>query len=48
MMSFLGKKTHGKDVVLIGTFDLIGLLPTNHIITYITMSYRSFRGKVQY
>ena len=23
------------------TLDLIGLLPTNHIIAYITMTYRS-------
>ena len=23
------------------TFDLIGLLPTNHIIAYITMAYQS-------
>ena len=30
-----------KDVVLIVTFDLIGLPPTNHIIAYITMAYRS-------
>ena len=28
----------GKDVVGIVTFDLIGLLPTNHIIAYITMA----------
>ena len=34
-------KTRGKDVVEIVTFDLIGLLPTNHIIAYITMTYRS-------
>ena len=26
-----------KDVVLIVTFDLIGLPPTNHVIAYITM-----------
>ena len=30
MTSFLGEKTREKDVVLIVTFDLIGLLPTNH------------------
>ena len=24
------------------TFDLIGLLPINHIIAYITMAYRRF------
>ena len=41
MTSFLGEKTREKDVVLIVTFDLIGLLPTNHIIAYITMAYRS-------
>ena len=31
----------GKDVVGIVTFDLIGLLPTNHITAYITMAYQS-------
>ena len=36
-----------KDVVLIVTFDLIGLPPINHIIAYITMAYRSLRGNVQ-
>ena len=37
------KKLHKKDFVGIVTFDLIGLLPTNHIIAYmyITMAYRS-------
>ena len=36
------KKTlHKKDVVGIVTFDLIGLLPTNHIIDYITLAYWS-------
>ena len=34
-----------KDVVGILTFDLIGSLPTNHIISYITMAYRSFLRK---
>ena len=29
------------DVVGIATFDLIGLLPTNHITAYITMAYQS-------
>ena len=29
-------------VVAIVTFDLIGLLPTNHIIAHITVAYRSF------
>ena len=29
------------DVVGIGTFDLISVLPTNHIIAYITMAYQS-------
>ena len=33
-----GKK-HEKDVVGIVLFDLIGLLPTNQIIAYITMAY---------
>ena len=37
-MSF---ETHKKDVFII-TFDLIGLLPTNHIIAYVTMAYQSF------
>ena len=34
------KKMCEKDVGIV-TFDLIGLLPTNHIIAYITMAYRS-------
>ena len=34
-----------KDVVGIVTFDLIGLLPTNHITAYITMAYWSFFRK---
>ena len=38
MMSFV-KKTCEKDVFGIVTFDLIGLLPTNHITAYITMAY---------
>ena len=36
----LWKKTRKKDVVGIVTFDLTGLLTTNHIIAYITMAYR--------
>ena len=32
----------GKDVVGIVTFDLIGLLPTNHITAYITMHTRVY------
>ena len=39
MTSFVQKKKREKDVVGIITFDLIGLLPTNHIIAYITMAY---------
>ena len=35
------KKTREKLVVGIVTFDLIGLLPTNHNVAYITMAYRS-------
>ena len=35
------KKTRGKDVVGIVTFDLIGFLSTNHIIANITMAYQS-------
>ena len=35
------KKMHEKDVVGIVTFDLTGLLPSNHIIAYIIMAYRS-------
>ena len=38
-------ETREKDVVGIVTFDLIGLLPTNHIIAFITMAYQSFWGK---
>ena len=42
-MSFVKKKKKSeKDVVGIVTFDLIGLLATNHIIAYITMVYLSF------
>ena len=42
MTSFFGgKKRREKDVVLIVTFDLIGLLPTNHIIAYITIAYQT-------
>ena len=41
MMSF---ETRKKDVFIV-TFDLIGLLPTNHIIAYVTMAYRSFWQK---
>ena len=33
MMSFVKKKGHEKDVGIV-TFDLIGLLPINHIIAY--------------
>ena len=40
MTSFVNK-THEKDVVGIVTFDLIGLVPTNHIIAYITVVYWS-------
>ena len=40
-MSFVKKKTCEKDVVGIVTFDLIGLLPTNHITAYITTAYQS-------
>ena len=35
------KKKRKENVVGIITFDLIGILPTNHIIGYITMAYRS-------
>ena len=35
------KKLRDKDVVGIVTFDLIGFLPTNHIIAYITMAHQS-------
>ena len=43
MTSFVNK-THEKDVVGIVTFDLIGLVPTNHIIAYITVVYWSLWG----
>ena len=36
-----GKKTREKDVVGIVPFDLTGLLPTDHIIAYITIAYWS-------
>jgi len=42
-----GKNMHEKYVVGIVTFDLIGLLPPNHIIAYITTAYRSLWGNVQ-
>ena len=42
-----GKKTREKDVVGIVTFDLTGLLTTNHIIAYITIAYRRLRGNVR-
>ena len=44
---YLWKKKRKKDVVEIVTFDQIGLLPTNHIIAYITMAYRSLWGNVR-
>ena len=40
MTSFVTKKKHEKDIGIV-TFDLIGLLPSNHIIAYITTTYRS-------
>ena len=46
MTSFVQKK-HEKDIGII-TFDLIGLLPTNHIIAYITMAYQSFFRKLSF
>ena len=42
MTSFVKKKTCKKDVVGIVTFDLIGLLPTNHIIAY------KYNGRVEF
>ena len=45
MTSFL-QKTREKDVVGIVTFDLIGLLTTNHVSAYISMAYRSLKGNV--
>ena len=44
---FFFLKKREKDVVRIVTFDLIGLLPTNHIIPYITMAYGSLWGNSQ-
>ena len=41
MTSFGKKKMREKDVVGIVTFDIIGLLPTNHIIPYITTAHWS-------
>ena len=41
MTSFV-KKRREKDVVGVVTFDLIGFLPTNHVISSITrMAYQS-------
>ena len=39
MTSFVGKKRR-EMLFYIVTLDLIGLLPTNHIIAYITMAYQ--------
>ena len=51
MTSFLRKKkkTRKKDVVKLNivAFDLIGLLPTNHVVPYITMVYQRKRGNAQ-
>ena len=43
------KKTRKKDVVKLNivAFDLIGLLPANHVIPYITMVYQRKRGNAQ-
>ena len=38
---FAKKQTPKKDLVGIVTFDLIGVLPTNRIISYFTMAYQS-------
>ena len=38
---FAMKQTCKKDLVGIVTFDLIGVLPTNRIISYFTMAYQS-------
>ena len=35
------KKMRKKDVVGIVPFDVTGLLPTDHVIAYITMAYQS-------
>ena len=40
-MTSFRQKTREKDVVGIVTFDLIGLLATNHVSAYISMEYRS-------
>ena len=41
-------KVHEKDVAGIAVFDLIGLLPTNHIIAYIkNIIYQSLWGNVR-
>ena len=41
------EKKREKGVLGVKTFDLIGLLPTNHITAYITMAYRSLLGHVR-
>ena len=43
------KKKRKKDVVKLNivAFDLIGLLPTNHVIPYITMVYQRKQGNAQ-
>ena len=44
------KNTRKKDVVKLNivAFDLIGLLPTNHVIPYITMVYQRKQGNAQW
>ena len=43
---FAMKQTRKKDLVGIVTFDLIGILPTNCIIPYLTMAYQSLWGNL--
>ena len=43
---FVMKQTCTKDLVAIATFGLIGVLPTNHIISYFTMAYQSLWGNL--
>ena len=43
----LCKKAYKKMLLELYHLYLIGLLPTNHIIAYITMAYRGFWGKVR-
>ena len=43
---FAMKQTRNKDLVGIVTFDLIGVLPTDRVISYFTRAYQSLWGNL--